>query len=280
MTGRVIAIVVAGSMLVHVPFAAAQAPQPVRAEDPEPSEEPDEPDGDEDGGDEDGEGQANADSSDGGDQGGSDDGTPAADGQDDADTGPDFGADEPSRVSRPRFAEGVEIVDDGTAVPDESDDEQIEEPAPPVTYKSDPEARARGKRAAERRAQAAEGGSFGGYFNSPEDPERAPQDGERNLLIGTILLPLGSLQLAGGILTAILGMQPRCSELFDYSDSSCNGMVGYGATGASLGGLMAITGAVFLGIGLSQRGNHRRWKRQRGQAARLRVGGTGLVFRF
>ncbi|MGB1276756.1 MAG: hypothetical protein ACPG77_13490, partial [Nannocystaceae bacterium] len=146
--------------------------------------------------------------------------------------------------------------------------------------RSDPEARERGQRAAERRAQAAEGGNFGGYFNSPEDPERAPPDGERNLLIGTILLPLGSLQLAGGLLTAILGMQPRCGELFDYSDSSCNGMVGYGATGASLGGLMAVTGAVFLGMGLSQRGKHQRWKRKRGQAARLRIGGAGLVLQF
>lgn len=179
-------------------------------------------------------------------------------------------------VEGPRFRGDVEIIDD-TSEP---------EPAPKTRrpanarFADDPDPAAK-QRAAQRRADASQG-NFGGYFDRADEPDSEPNDGERNVLVGAILLPLGSLQLGGGVLLAVLGMQPRCGNQFGYDDNTCQGMVGYGATSASLGGLMAITGVVFLAIGLGQRGRHRKWQRERGQARglHLRPGAGGLVLRF
>lgn len=240
-----------------------------QSEDEEDSE-PDAPDDSDD--------SAQSDASDdgsAGDNAGDNDNTPIPnsgampDGGDNSDDGEDF-------VEGPRFRGDVEIIDD-TSEP---------EPAPKTRrpanarFADDPDPAAK-QRAAQRRADASQG-NFGGYFDRADEPDSEPNDGERNVLVGAILLPLGSLQLGGGVLLAVLGMQPRCGNQFGYDDNTCQGMVGYGATSASLGGLMAITGVVFLAIGLGQRGRHRKWQRERGQARglHLRPGAGGLVLRF
>lgn len=104
----------------------------------------------------------------------------------------------------------------------------------------------------------------GGYYGVGEVPEIPPRDGERALLTGSILLPLGALRLATGFLQVELASPERCT----YTASSCAGLTTYGYIGMSSGALMLVTGATFLGIGLVRRGRYRRWKAERNLAWR------------
>ncbi len=267
--------VLAGSLLVHVP--AIPSPliltlQP--ADDDLPNVDDDDSSADDSPSDE----PSSDPSDDGGDGGDASDG---GDGGDVGDDGPDVSdGDDIGSGGNFRLRPDVEIVDDTT----EMEPEQKAAPRPnhPVRFAEDPKADAERERNAHRRAAASENAGFGGGYVDRTTEQTPPKDGEQNVLIGAILLPLGTLQLGGGVLTAVMGMQPRCGETLNLSDSACNAMVGSGAASATLGGLMAITGVVFLAIGLGQRGKHRRWKRERGQASRPRFGpsASGFELRF
>lgn len=131
-----------------------------------------------------------------------------------------------------------------------------------------------------------EGDPPGGYREFGEITEREPVDGEEKVLTGSILFPLGVLRAGmGGVMYAIAS-PAYCQRVYGpkTTESTCNGLQIYGLVGIGMGSLMAVTGAVFLGWGLSQRARHRQWMRERGLAVTPMlsrgVHGVSLGFRF
>jgi hypothetical protein len=125
----------------------------------------------------------------------------------------------------------------------------------------------------------------GGYYEFRET-EREPADGHEKVLTGSILLPLGVLRLGMGATMYVISSPDYCKRVYGpmTSESTCNGLQTFGIVGIAMGGLMAITGAVFLGWGLKQRMQHRRWQQGHGLALSPMVGrevrGLSFGFRF
>ncbi|MCB9700351.1 MAG: hypothetical protein H6711_00500 [Myxococcales bacterium] len=120
----------------------------------------------------------------------------------------------------------------------------------------------------------------GGYYELGEVREREPNDGETNTLVGSILFPLGLLRAGAAVAILVTAAPGTCQERYGtgISDRSCQSLRTYGWVGIGYGGLMAVTGAAFLGIGLVQRSRHRTWKIRNGVtlAPLLRPSGGGL----
>ncbi len=126
----------------------------------------------------------------------------------------------------------------------------------------------------------------GGYHEAMDlrrDDE--PPDGDKQVTLGSVLFALGLIQAGGGVSSYITATPRFCRGVYgDVSDQTCSGLRIYGIVGIAFGGLMAVTGATFLGWGLIRRQKHRTWMRERG----LRVGpmfapgqhGVSLGFRF
>lgn len=131
-----------------------------------------------------------------------------------------------------------------------------------------------------------EGDPPGGYRQFGEITEREPSDGEEKVLTGTILLPLGALRAGMGAVMYVIASPNYCQRVYGpkTSESTCDGLQIFGLVGIGMGSLMAVTGAVFLGWGLSQRARHQRWMRERGLALTPMLGrgvhGVSLGFRF
>jgi hypothetical protein len=126
----------------------------------------------------------------------------------------------------------------------------------------------------------------GGYWE-PGEIESEPRDGHEHVVTGSILLSLGSLALVSSGVTAYFTAPAHCQErLADLapSDEQCRSLFAVNVANASLGGLMVISGAVLLGIGLHRRKHHREWKRRRGLSLSpmhvLRGAGATLSLRF
>jgi len=130
---------------------------------------------------------------------------------------------------------------------------------------------------------APEGGEIpGGYYEFGEVREREPDDGNMNRLIGSILFPLGFLRAGGAVAMLVTASPERCKGSYGQgvADRTCSGIRTYSWIGIGYGGLMAITGAAFLGIGLAQQSRHRAWKRRNNIAITpvLQRGGGGVSF--
>lgn len=134
----------------------------------------------------------------------------------------------------------------------------------------------------------------GGYWAPGEAPAIAPPDGEEQILIGAIMLPLGTLA-ASSAATMVWATTPgRCQERMQNFGANptrdqCNGLYIYNLIRVSYGSAAMITGAVFLAIGLQRRRELKRWKQRRFQSFRpqglsiapSRRGATmGLTLRF
>lgn len=126
----------------------------------------------------------------------------------------------------------------------------------------------------------------GGYYELGELREREPDDGHEKVLTGTILFPLGILRLGMGATMYVISSPDYCKRVYgpNTSENTCNGLQMFGLVGVAMGGLMTITGAVFLGWGLSQRARYNRWKREHGLALTPMMGrdvrGLSFGFRF
>lgn len=122
----------------------------------------------------------------------------------------------------------------------------------------------------------------GGYYEFGEVREREPEEGDMNRLIGSILFPLGFLRAGGGIAMLLTASPERCKGNYGQgvADRTCSGLRTYGWVGIGYGGLMIVTGAAFLGLGLAQRSRHRAWKRRNNIAVApvLQRGGGGVSF--
>ena len=102
----------------------------------------------------------------------------------------------------------------------------------------------------------------GGYYGVGQVPETPPPDGERAIITGSVLFPLGVIRTALGFMQVELAKPERCQ----YTPESCRGLTTYGWIGVSYGGISAVTGLAFLGIGLSRRNRLRRWRAARNLA--------------
>jgi hypothetical protein len=128
--------------------------------------------------------------------------------------------------------------------------------------------------------------TLGGYHTFGEVREREPVDGHEKVLTGTILLPLGGLRTGLGAAMFAMASPQYCQRVYgsQASDETCRGLQIYGLVGVGFGGLMVVTGAVFLAWGMSQRARHRRWMRENGLALTpmmsREVRGLSLGFRF
>lgn len=128
----------------------------------------------------------------------------------------------------------------------------------------------------------------GGYWDLGEKREPEPKDGQTNLTVGAILLPLGLLRSGAGAVNVYTTTGDRCARIYGFDPEDCSSFRAYGWWGVGFGGLMAVTGAVFLGIGFKQRAEHNRWKRRYGIALRTELtpmlgrgeAGAALKLRF
>lgn len=105
----------------------------------------------------------------------------------------------------------------------------------------------------------------GGYYNVGDLPQTPPVDGERALLSGAIIFPLGAIRTGLGFMQVELAKPGRC----EYTPASCRDLTTYGWIGVAYGGISAVTGLAFLGLGLARRNRLGRWKEARNLAWRF-----------
>ena len=102
----------------------------------------------------------------------------------------------------------------------------------------------------------------GGYWELGEQREPEPKDGRQSLLVGAILTPLGLLRVGGAVSTIYVAQDGRCQTTLQANDDTCQSLRLWGYSGLGMGGLMFVTGVVFLGIGFHRRAEHDAWKRR------------------
>lgn len=123
----------------------------------------------------------------------------------------------------------------------------------------------------------------GGYWGPLGRPPPAPDDGRWLTWTGAVMLPLGVLRVGmGGVF--LYGAAPsRCGDWFgdDFANEPgrCGSLATYGYWGIAFGAVMAVTGAVLLGVGAHRARAYRRWKVQwgwRGMAPHGRAGHSSV----
>lgn len=127
----------------------------------------------------------------------------------------------------------------------------------------------------------------GGYYDAMDlRTDHEPPDGDKQITLGSVLFSLGLIQTMGGLSSYVTATPAYCDKVYGASvtDQTCSGLRIYGIVGMVFGGLMAATGASFLGWGLVHRKRHREWKRERGLTLGPLLGpgqrGVAIGFRF
>jgi hypothetical protein len=106
----------------------------------------------------------------------------------------------------------------------------------------------------------------GNYWDMDRMRGPEPKDGHEEIIAGSILVPLGLIAVSSSAATIWLSAPGHCAARWgsvgaDPTASQCRGLRAFGIVRVSYGSLMAITGAVLLGIGLTRREKHRKWER-------------------
>lgn len=135
-----------------------------------------------------------------------------------------------------------------------------------------------------------EGLAPGGYYGHGVILERPPPDGKKQIVLGSILVPLGILAAVSSGVGVWMTVPQHCVARLGSVGSSiedpaqCQGLFIYNVINASYGALMLVSGATILGIGLVKRDRYRKWRARHGMQAWLRParGGAfgGLQLRF
>ena len=105
--------------------------------------------------------------------------------------------------------------------------------------------------------------------------EREPNDGYRNIVVGSILVPLGTIATVTSAAGVWLTVPAHCTERLAGlgvtidDPSSCSGVFTFNVIRTTYGALMLASGAVILSIGLVQRQRYRKWRLEHGMRARL-----------
>lgn len=138
------------------------------------------------------------------------------------------------------------------------------------------------------------GSTIGGYWGPTDTKELPPPDGRRKILIGSIVGPLGAIAMATGAGFAWMTVPEHCVERgaaagFEIQRKRCGGLFTLNIVRASYGGLMLITGTVFLVLGVRERNKRREWDRHHtadvgglrlGKRLRLQPSADGVALRF
>lgn len=119
----------------------------------------------------------------------------------------------------------------------------------------------------------------GGYWGPGEGHERAPREGDDEVLVGALLAPLGFIQTVSSAVMLVLFEPDRCSTRGalgqDLERDACNSLFILNAIRTAYGAATLVTGVALLGVGLHRRARHREWKRRHFESA-LRFGPTGV----
>jgi len=127
----------------------------------------------------------------------------------------------------------------------------------------------------------------GGYWGPTDTKELPPSDGRRKILIGSILAPLGALATASGGAFTYLTVPGHCVERLagvgiETTGDRCKGLFTLNIIRTTYGGLMLITGTVFVVLGLRERDRRREWDSHhtaaRPRPRRFRFEGASIRF--
>ena len=123
----------------------------------------------------------------------------------------------------------------------------------------------------------------GGYWDMDRTRAPEPKDGHDDIVAGSVLVPIGLIAAGSAAATVWLSAPGHCAERWAALDAAptveqCKGLRNLGIARVSYGSLMAISGAVLLGIGLHRREKHRRWQRGIALAPWFGARAGGLVY--
>ncbi|MCH9680476.1 MAG: hypothetical protein K0V04_03500 [Deltaproteobacteria bacterium] len=115
----------------------------------------------------------------------------------------------------------------------------------------------------------------GGYHGHGVILERPPPDGHRNVVLGSILFPLGLVATVTSGLGTWATVPQHCVRRLasigvNVSGADrCQGVFAFNVVRTSYGALMLISGSVILALGLGQRAKYRAWRQDHGMRASL-----------
>lgn len=114
----------------------------------------------------------------------------------------------------------------------------------------------------------------GGYYGHGVILERAPPDGQRRIIVGSILVPLGTIATVSSAVGTWLTVPAHCERRLgaagiEADGSRCQGLFTFNLVRVSYGALMLASGATILALGIIQRERYRKWRHEHGMRARL-----------
>jgi len=122
--------------------------------------------------------------------------------------------------------------------------------------------------------EAESGLAPGGYYGHGAILERAPPDGHNRIIVGSILVPLGTLAIVSSAVGTWMTVPSHCAERLgaagiEATASRCQGLFTFNVIRTSYGALMLGSGATILVLGMLQRERYRKWRHEHGMKARL-----------
>jgi hypothetical protein len=123
--------------------------------------------------------------------------------------------------------------------------------------------------------EAESGVAPGGYYGHGVILERAPPDGRNRIIVGSILLPLGTIATVSSAVGTYMTVPSHCAERLgaatgiEATASKCQGLFTFNVIRTSYGALMLGAGATILALGMIQRERYRKWRHEHGMRARL-----------
>lgn len=129
--------------------------------------------------------------------------------------------------------------------------------------------------------------SPGGYYGHGVILERPPPDGRNRIIVGSILVPLGTLATISSAVGTYMTVPSHCAERLgaatgiEATASKCQGLFTFNVIRTTYGVLMLGSGATILALGMIQRERYRKWRHEHGMRAHLEptfdVGGRGAA---
>ncbi|MCX4241418.1 hypothetical protein [Paraliomyxa miuraensis] len=126
----------------------------------------------------------------------------------------------------------------------------------------------------------------GGYYGHGTILERPPPDGHNRIVVGSILVPLGTLATVTSAVGLWLTVPTHCAERLrplgiETTAGRCQGLYTFNAIRTAYGALMLASGGTILVLGLLQRERYRKWRLRHGMHGRVRLEpGPGVLLRF
>lgn len=175
-------------------------------------------------------------------------------------------------VEEGALEDGEDAVDPetGPAVPAEPTESALESPTEPES----PAEPARTHDVPADDFEAEPSVAPGGYYGHGAILERAPPDGQRHIIVGSILVPLGTIATVTSAVGTWLTVPAHCERRLgaagiEADGSRCQGLFTFNLVRVSYGALMLVSGATILTLGILQRERYRKWRHAHGMRARL-----------